>query len=201
VVPHYKFIKNKVEDNYITEYLNGVRDDPSYEAFWEREIVKDLKESTLSVSEEPGKRELNQTIYELPDGKTVDLTEERQGLLEKLFAPIKESPGFNGYQHMIFDSINKSDLDIRKELSSNIFICGGNTLFQSFPERLQKQLLITIPQSVKVKVITHPSFSERRFSSWIGGSILSSLGTFHQLWLSKQEFEEHGAMIIERKCA
>ena len=42
---------------------------------------------------------------------------------------------------------------------------------------------------------------ERMYSSWIGGSILSSLGTFHQLWLSKQEYEEHGGLIIERKCA
>jgi actin-related protein len=101
---------------------------------------------------------------------------------------------------MIIDSVNKSDLDIRKELFSNIFMCGGNTLFQGFLERLQKQLM-TVHQSMKIKVITHPSLSERRFSTWIGGSILSSLATFHQLWLSKQEYEEHGAMIIERKCA
>lgn len=102
---------------------------------------------------------------------------------------------------MIIDSINKSDLDIRKEMFNNIFVCGGNTLFAGFPERLQKQLLNASPQSVKIKVITHPTSAERRFSSWIGGSILSSLGTFHQLWLSKQEYDEHGAMIIERKCA
>lgn len=102
---------------------------------------------------------------------------------------------------MVIDAINKGDLDIRKEMFNNIFLCGGNTLFQGFTERMQKSLLHSSPQSVRVKLIVHPSSSERRFSSWIGGSILSSLGTFHQLWLSKQEYEEHGAMIIERKCA
>jgi len=106
-----------------------------------------------------------------------------------------------GYHQMIIDAINKTDLDVRKEMYSNIFVCGGNILFNGFPERLQKQLFISSSQSVKIKVILHPSSSERRFSSWIGGSILSSLGTFHQLWLSKQEYEEHGALIIERKCA
>ena len=201
VVPHYKFIKNKIEDNYISEYLSNVRDDPSYENYWKREIIKDLKETSLTISEElDGKRDLTPLLYELPDGKTVDITEEKQGLLERLFAPIKEIPGFNGYHYMVMDSINKSDLDIRKELYSNVFVCGGNTLFQGFIERLQKQLM-TFQQSVKIKCISHPSLSERRFSSWIGGSILSSLGTFHQLWLSKAEYEEHGAMIIERKCA
>ena len=51
------------------------------------------------------------------------------------------------------------------------------------------------------KIISHQSNTEKKFASWIGGSILSSLGTFHQLWLSKQEYEENGAKIIERKCA
>lgn len=32
-----------------------------------------------------------------------------------------------------------------------------------------------------------------------GGSILSSLGSFQQMWMSKQEFEEHGAGLIHRK--
>jgi actin-like protein 6A len=181
--------------------LNGIRDDPSYENYWKREVIKDMKETTLTVSEDPEpKRDITPSIYELPDGKCVDLSDEKQGLLDKLFAPIKDAPGFNGYHQMIIDSINKSDLDIRKELYANIFVCGGNTLFPGFPERLQKQLIL-FQQSMKIKVITHSSISERRFSTWIGGSILSSLGTFHQLWLSKQEYEEHGAMIIERKCA
>lgn len=102
---------------------------------------------------------------------------------------------------MIVDTINKGDLDIRRDMFANILCVGGNTLFPGFAERVQRQILNNIQQNIKVKVITHLTNLERRFSSWIGGSILSSLGTFHQLWLSKQEYEEHGAIIIERKCA
>jgi actin-like protein 6A len=37
-------------------------------------------------------------------------------------------------------------------------------------------------------------------SVFIGGSILGSLGTFHQMWMSKAEYEEHGASIVQKKC-
>jgi hypothetical protein len=33
-----------------------------------------------------------------------------------------------------------------------------------------------------------------------GGSILASLGSFQQMWMSKQEYEEHGAGLVHRKC-
>jgi len=51
----------------------------------------------------------------------------------------------------------------------------------------------------KVKIAGN-SPTERKFASWIGGSILSSLGTFHQMWMSSQEYEEHGRSMVERKC-
>lgn len=41
---------------------------------------------------------------------------------------------------------------------------------------------------------------ERRFSVFIGGSILASLGSFQQMWLSKAEYDEHGPSLIHRKC-
>jgi actin-related protein len=207
VIPHYKFVKNPIQENqFVSEYLNNIRDDPTYEMFWKKEIIRDMKENSLSVNEDPGNpiipSQMDQSLgYELPDGRYVDLTNEKFSITEKLFYPMKEMHGFNGYHQMILDSILKSDLDIRKEMYANIFVCGGNTLFNNFPERLQKQLLNSTSQNLKIKIILHPSSSERRFSSWIGGSILSSLGTFHQMWLSKIEYEEHGAMIIERKCA
>jgi len=78
---------------------------------------------------------------------------------------------------MIMDAISRGDLDIRKEMYSNILVIGGNTLLPGFIERMQKQLYNYTSQSAKIKLITHPSNSERKFSTWIGGSILSSLGT------------------------
>lgn len=34
---------------------------------------------------------------------------------------------------------------------------------------------------------------------WIGGSILASLSTFQQMWISKQEYDESGPSIVHRK--
>lgn len=39
-----------------------------------------------------------------------------------------------------------------------------------------------------------------RVSTWLGGSILGSLGSFHEMWLSKAEYEEGGAQLIDKKC-
>ena len=41
---------------------------------------------------------------------------------------------------------------------------------------------------------------ERKYSVWIGGSILASLSTFQQMWISKQEYDESGPSIVHRKC-
>ena len=117
-----------------------------------------------------------------------------------MFTTVAEFANFSGVQRMVADAIVRSDLDIRKELYNNIVVAGGNTLIPGFVERIQKLVPEIAPPNVKVKVIAHMP-AERKFSAWIGGSILSSLGSFQQMWMSRQEFEEHGAIMIERKCA
>ena len=132
---------------------------------------------------------------------------ERQNIGEKLFQnfsyPDLDGPGalsgFAGIHHMILDSIQKSDLDFRKDLFSNIILTGGTTMMKGFTERISKQLPEICPQNAKVKIL--PASNNRRFQPWVGGSILSSLGSFQQMWMSKQEYEEHGAIMIERKCS
>ena len=52
---------------------------------------------------------------------------------------------------------------------------------------------------VKVKLLA-TTVNERTIGSWLGGSIVASLGSFHELWLSKKEYEEHGAALVDRKC-
>ena len=121
-------------------------------------------------------------------------------LLKYITYSIKEFPGFLGIHQMVIDSINKGDIEIKKEMYSSIVTTGGNTLFNMFPERIQRQIYNNCPPNIKIKIHTAPSLNERKFSTWIGGSILASVGNFHQLWLSKQEYDEHGANLIERKC-
>ena len=53
------------------------------------------------------------------------------------------------------------------------------------------------PSTMKIKIVAPP---ERKYSVWIGGSILASLSTFQQMWISKQEYDESGPSIVHRKC-
>ena len=91
----------------------------------------------------------------------------------------------------------KCDVDIRKDLYGNIVLAGGVTLLPGIDTRLEKELSALAPASMKVKVVAPP---ERKYSVWIGGSILSSLSTFQQMWISKQEYDESGPSIVHRKC-
>lgn len=112
------------------------------------------------------------------------------------------SKGFNGMQHLVTESINQTDLDIRKDLYSNILVTGGNSMMEGFVNRLQKEIPDIAPQNLKVKVTSSHSgaLTEVCASSWVGGSILGSLGSFQQMWFSKQEYDENGAIMVERKC-
>lgn len=101
---------------------------------------------------------------------------------------------------MVLDAINSCDIDLKKEMFSNIVLTGGNSLLNGFVARLQGKLNDMAPPNSKVKMIAYPSTTERKFSSWIGGSILASLGSFQSLWIGKVEYQESGAHIIEKKC-
>jgi len=98
---------------------------------------------------------------------------------------------------MTYNSIMKCDVDIRKDMYSNIVLSGGSTMFPGIADRMQKEIVNLAPGTMKVKIIAPP---ERKYSVWIGGSILASLSTFQQMWMSKEEYDESGPSIVHRKC-
>lgn len=100
----------------------------------------------------------------------------------------------------MLQSINRCDIDLREQILSNILIVGGNTLIKGFNEKFEKLLYSSAPQSAKVKVFSYPNQFERRFSPWLGSSILASTGSFQNMWISKFEYEESGVSIVKRKC-
>uniref|UniRef100_A0A668U8F0 Uncharacterized protein n=1 Tax=Oreochromis aureus TaxID=47969 RepID=A0A668U8F0_OREAU len=94
-------------------------------------------------------------------------------------------------------SIMKCDIDIRKDLYANNVMSGGTTMYPGIADRMQKEITALAPSTMKIKIIAPP---ERKYSVWIGGSILASLSTFQQMWISKQEYDEAGPSIVHRKC-
>ncbi|KAL3763700.1 hypothetical protein ACHAWU_008022 [Discostella pseudostelligera] len=72
----------------------------------------------------------------------------------------------------------------------------------AFPDRLREEIEAIVHRHTpgwRVKV-TSPNVSERAICSWLGGSILGSLSTFQDMWISRKDYEEYGAAIVNRKC-
>ncbi|KAK0069813.1 actin cytoplasmic [Biomphalaria pfeifferi] len=135
--------------------------------------------------------------YELPDGQIITIGNERFRCAEALFQPSFLGMEIPGVHEVTYNSIMKCDVDIRKDLYSNVVMSGGSTMFPGIADRMQKELTSLAPNTMKIKVIAPP---ERKYSVWIGGSILASLSTFQQMWISKQEYDESGPSIVHRKC-
>jgi actin-related protein 4 len=145
--------------------------------------------------------------FEFPDGWNNVFGVERFKVVEGLFdasaayssaehaAPTAEQTITNAIRR----AIDAVDVDARPTLLNNIIITGAGSLIDKLPERIQSDLAAKYPNP-KVRVIANTSSAERRFGSWIGGSVLGSLGTFHQMWISKAEYDEFGASIIEKRC-
>ena len=73
----------------------------------------------------------------------------------------------------------------------------GPPFFNGISDRLSKEITALAPSTMKIKIVAPP---ERKYSVWIGGSILASLSTFQSMWISKAEYDESGPSIVHRKC-
>ncbi|XP_074659955.1 actin-like protein 6B [Tubulanus polymorphus] len=180
----------------------------SFHNFKVKEVLQDYAASVLQVLDEPYEQETVEQMpgihYEFPNGYHNEFTTERFRIPEGLFDPsmIKDVQGNSmlGIGHVVTTSVGMCDIDIRPSLYSSVIVTGGNSLINGFTERLNRDLSSKTPPSMRLKLISPSSSAERRFSSWIGGSILASLGSFQQMWISKQEYEESGKSVVDRKC-
>ena len=159
--------------------------------------------------------------YELPDGTQIDLAASSFGKdlrqLPELFfvdeadLPFRESAGATGgtpgsssstlsnlpLHKLIRESLLAvGDVDVRKELAGSICLVGASSLIPNLDKRLSQEMTALMPSFVRPKVVAPKVASvERSCATWIGASVLTSLGSFQQLWLSRTEYEEYGAAL------
>lgn len=107
---------------------------------------------------------------------------------------------------MVCDSAYRCDRDQQVALLGNVIVGGGGACLgpteQAVPDLIRDQvesILHTHTPGWRVKVLS-PGMQERSILSWLGGSILASMGTFHDMWITKAEYEEWGSAIVNRKC-
>lgn len=90
---------------------------------------------------------------------------------------------------MVTETVNMCDVDVKKELYSNILLTGGSVLYGSYAEDVLNKVGESSPANIKVKGVSVCAASERRFLSWIGGSIVTSLSSFQSYWVGSQEWK------------
>ena len=191
----------------LTDYLMKILTERGYSftTTAEREIVRDIKEKLCAMLHWTSNKKWVPLLrapawrksYELPDGQVITIGNERFRCPEAMFQPAFLGMESAGIHETTYNSIMKCDVDIRKDLYANTVLSGGSTMYPGIADRMQKEITALAPPTMKIKIIAPP---ERKYSVWIGGSILASLSTFQQMWISKQEYDESGPAIVHRKC-
>ncbi|KAK3945457.1 putative actin-related arp4 class protein [Diplogelasinospora grovesii] len=200
---------------------------PSFRAYEEERLLCEYKESVVEVWRGPGRymapgnedyaRSQPGRVFEMPDGSNQMWREQRyrvsEGMWDETAAyPNPVGPGLvdttdaharvtkaQTIPALIKASLEGVDVDLRPNLVGNIVVTGSTSLLNGFNDRLNNELTTMFP-GLKIKIHAAGLTSERRFGAWIGGSILASLGTFHQMWISRKEYDENGANIVEKRC-
>lgn len=229
LTPHYLIASKTPVDAgapsqaVLRNFSPGTEPDPSFRHFQEERILTEFKESVVATWPGPGRlgghspqggtnmdmaRQHPGRPFEMPDGwnqmfPAVDRYRPVESIFDvKLALSDAANPPPSPSQTIIAliqSSLSQMDVDIRATMLAHIILTGGSSLYSGFGERLQQELTAAYP-GTKVRIAASSNPVERKFGSWIGGSILASLGTFHQMWISRKEYEEQGAGIVEKRC-
>lgn len=188
-----------------------------YHTTSEKILYDDIKEKHTFVKEKRDAIVHHNSTYKLFDGNILNINDESyycpelifndsaiddfleryyHGTHKEIFKGINDlnfDKSFQTLQKEVYDTIMSQDESIREELFEKIIISGGNTMFNGFQKRLENEIINLVDSNTKVKI---NAFSERKYGSWIGGSVLSSVSGFNSKFTTRQEYDEVGSNIV-----
>ncbi|KAM5267382.1 actin-related protein T2 [Hipposideros larvatus] len=188
----------------ITEHLTQLllASGRTFPCVLDKTLVNDIKEKLCYVALEP-EQELSRRSeeilreYRLPDGSIVHIGDQLFQAPEALFTPDQLGIQNPGLCEMVSCSIAKCDADIQNTLYGDIVLSGGTTLFHGLDNRLLKDLEQLASKGTPIKITAPP---DRWFSTWIGASVVTSLSSFKQMWVTSADFKEFGTSVVQRRC-
>lgn len=225
--PHVNGVAFYRNDEWTIPFLKPKDEDDEDIQETQMEVEDEEEDKNESESDDEDEEEnidydiVSKKSYHLPDGTKISLEKTKDGkdlcrLNELLFAselPFSTEPSSEAtskarpathsdlpIHELIKDSLSAvADADVRKELCGNIILTGAASLVTNIEQRLSLETQYLVPGMYKCKVIASRNSVERRYASWIGASVLSSLGSFQQLWLSRREYEEYGTTLASQR--
>lgn len=120
------------------------------------------------------------------------------GCPELLFDPTRNGMTCKSMPDLAWSSVQAADVDVRKELCKNIIMSGGSTMYEGIADRLKTEITNRAPSGAEIRIV---ATADRKYAVWKGGSTLASLSTFASSWVTAEDYQEHGAAVIHRKCA
>ncbi|XP_036738677.2 actin-related protein T2 [Manis pentadactyla] len=188
----------------ITEHLTQLllASGRTFPCMLDKALVGDMKERLCYVALEPEKelsRRPEEVLreYRLQDGNIVHIGDQLYQAPEALFMPEQLGAPTPGLSKMVSHSITKCDTEIQRMLYGEIVLSGGTTLFQGLSDRLLRELEQLAPKGTPIKITAPP---DRWFSTWIGASVITSLSSFKQMWVTSADFKEFGPSVVQRRC-
>ena len=133
--------------------------------------------------------------FKLPDDYVIDLKDMRKTCLDAFFSQTKTLDTYYGIHQAIHTCIDKCDIDIRRDLYKNIYLSGGNTLFEGISTRLHHELAEIIPKNVKIDITKNKNAP---LLAYYGASTLCiNVQSFENVMITKDKYDDYGK---ERLC-
>lgn len=192
----------QISSHNITFPTHHQRDIWSYVKELHCPVASDRSAFTTAVNE----NNKGDVVYHtLPDGTVIPLGTERYLPCEAFFDPslvVFDNPGTpsaglrRGIHQLAMDSTRKCDQDVAPLLFGNVVLSGGSSLYRGLPDRIHRELQELAPAE-KVRIFAS---TERRNAAFVGGSIVASLPTFQEMWVTKADYDEIGPAVAHRNC-